>query len=106
MGSFGSAQFDTLTQLHHYLLGEDCYLNMQKPTQLVSDIQAAITAPEEDVNSYIHRVQKTLIDDACLCYYLFSNLDYTVLANNIHDTNFSNMMPVTMWSPADAWISQ
>ncbi|WP_434310622.1 ABC transporter substrate-binding protein [Hominifimenecus sp. rT4P-3] len=105
MGIFGSAQYDTLTQLYHYWIGEAKYCSMDKPDALIQLICGAITASEEDSIQDILLTQKSLVDEYCLCCYLFANTDYTVLAPTIHDSGFSSIMPVTNWTPADTWIS-
>ncbi len=104
MGTFGSAQYDTLTQLYNYMIGEGKYVSMDKPEDLTSNIRRAINAHETDALAYVLETQKLLVDQYCLCYYLFANTDYTVLSRSVHDTGFSSIMPVTMWTPADAWI--
>ena len=104
MGTFGSAQYDTLTQFYNYMYGEDKYSSMYKPEELLQKLAAAIISEENSAIQEVLDIQKLLIDDYCLCYYLFSNSDYTVLNPKIHDSGFSSMMPVTTWTPADTWM--
>lgn len=106
MGTFGSAQYDTLTQLYNYMVGEDKYCSMEKPLDLLDHIQLAVTAHEPEAMTYVLETQELLVDRYCLCCYLFANTDYTVLARSVHDTGFSSIMPVTMWTPADAWMEK
>ena len=77
---------------------------MYKPEELSRKLLYAVTSEEEESLQAILDIQKLLIDDYCLCYYLFSNSDYTVLDSRIHDSGFSCTMPVTVWTPADVWI--
>ena len=104
MGTFGSAQYDTLTQFYNYMHGDKKYTSMYKPEELSRKLLYAVTSEEEESLQAILDIQKLLIDDYCLCYYLFSNSDYTVLDSRIHDSGFSSTMPVTVWTPADVWI--
>ena len=104
MGTFGSAQYDTLTQLYNYMVGDEKYISMEKPAELTETILHALSADPEESLDMVRKIQTILIDDYCLCCYLFGNSDYTVLHANVLGTGLSTTMPVTAWTPEDARI--
>ena len=102
--SWGAAQPDSAATFKTYYLASNKYVSLIKPEELMTAIQNALVAKtEEEKIEYIHQAQQ-IVAGQFISIPLFATRDATVTQTNVHGTGLSQVMPATLWTPADAWI--